>query len=145
MAKLKIEGLPQRDGEYDLDISRFTGSELHTVKEISGVRAGELQEALAAGDYDLVVAMTVIVLRRAGQTVDPAEIMEAEVGAITVDFDDAEVVEEEIPPPSAQPSGNSSSSDGAASENGGTETSGPGSSEPGDQPPSPLKAIGSLG
>jgi hypothetical protein len=146
MAKLKIEGVPPYDGEYDLDIAAFTGTELHTIKQISGVRAGELQDGLQAGDYDLVVAFTVIVLQRAGQDVDPAAIMNATVGSITVDLqtEDAEVVDERPPVSSPTPNGSENSLGAGLSSNESTEPSGSPSPDAGDPPANLLKAIGSL-
>jgi hypothetical protein len=146
MSKLKIEGVPPYDGDYDLDIAAFTGTELHTIKQISGIRAGELQEGLTAGDYDLVVAFTVIVLQRAGQDVDPAAIMAATVGAITVDLqtEDAEVVDERPPVSSPTPNGGENSSGVGPSSTESTEPSGSTSADTGDPPANLLKAIGSL-
>lgn len=145
MATLKIEGVPPHDGEYDLDIARLKGSDLHLIKEISGVRVNELQEALEAGDYDLVVAMAVIVLRRAGRTVEPAEIMEAEIGALTVDFGD-DAVEEERPLASTPtPNGQPNSTDVGPNADTKFEPSGPTSSDTGDEPANPLRAIGNPG
>jgi hypothetical protein len=145
MSKLKIEGVPPHDGDYDLDIAAFTGAELHTIKQISGVRAGELQEGLTAGDYDLVVAFTVIVLQRAGQNVDPAAIMAAEVGSITIDLNesDAEVVEERPPVSSPTPNGSENSLGAGPSSNESTEPSGSPSLDAGGQPVSLPEAIGS--
>jgi hypothetical protein len=143
MSKLLIEGVPPYDGGYDLDLAGFTGRELHTIKEISGVRGGELQEALQAGDYDLVVAFAVIVLRRAGKDVDPDEIMNAEVGAITVDLETQATEEEERPPATATPGGEENSNDGVANDNAGTTTSGSPSTDDGVLSPNRLEVIGS--
>lgn len=107
MATIKVRGVPPFDGDYPFDAASFNGRELHTIKEISGVRGGELGEALKAGDYDLVVAFTVIVLRRAGLTVHPDQILEADIGAIEVDLDDEQEAEER-PPDSAPPNGDES-------------------------------------
>ena len=146
MPKLKIEGIPAYNGSYDLDVAGFTGRELHTIKEISGVRANELQDAFVAGDYDLVVAFTVITLRRAGKIVNPDEIMDAEVGSITIDVDDDVVGEDEERPPASSPTpnGDENSSGVGASANEPTQSSGSPSSDGGDDLPSPLRAIGSL-
>ena len=109
MAELIID-IPPFTGSYELATDGFTGDELHEIKKISGVRAGELSEAITAGDYDLVVAFAVIALRRAGVTVDPAQIMAATVGSITVIPD--EEVEPVRPPASAATSGDASSPGG---------------------------------
>lgn len=44
----------------------FTNRELHIIKQVSGVRAGQLFEAMEAGDSDLVVALAHIAVRRSG-------------------------------------------------------------------------------
>jgi hypothetical protein len=69
LSALKITGIPGFDGEYPLDVSYFTNRELHTIKELSKVRAGELSEALQAGDNDVLVALAVIAVQRAGKPV----------------------------------------------------------------------------
>lgn len=46
----------------------FTNRELHLVKQIAGVRAGELGDALEHRDNDVIVALAHIALRRAGRT-----------------------------------------------------------------------------
>ncbi len=47
MAKLKIDtNIPALDGEFELDTSYFTNRELHMIKKLSGLRAGEFEEAV---------------------------------------------------------------------------------------------------
>lgn len=68
MAKITISGVAPFDGDYDLDDARaFNGHELHLIKKVAGVRLGEIGEALKAGDYDLIVAVTAIAVWRAGK------------------------------------------------------------------------------
>lgn len=50
----------------------LNGHELHLIKTMSGVRAGELEEALEAGDFDVILAFAAVALRRAGRKV-PSE------------------------------------------------------------------------
>jgi hypothetical protein len=95
--KIIIERVPPYDGEYEFDDSSFTNRELHTIKQISGVRPGEFLEAGAALDNDLVVALTIIALRRAGHTVNEDAIWDAEVGRIT--FADSAAAGDAGPPP----------------------------------------------
>ena len=120
MPILKVEGVPPLDGVYDLDVSSFNGTELHIIKQETetakrpGVRAGELLDALAAGDNDLLLAFALIVLRRAGKG-EPAVlrgvVWEAPPGAVTVDFSEAEKAameaEEVGSPPVSEPEENS--------------------------------------
>jgi hypothetical protein len=108
MPTLKIEGVPPLDGDYDLDITTFTNRELHIIKQESGVRAGELEEAFSAGDNDLLVAITLIILRRAEKG-EPAQlrdmIWDAAAGAVQIDLTDAEKAEEDeqVVPPASEP------------------------------------------
>src|SRR5512146_1587205 len=68
MLKITLTGLPPFDGQFDLDFaSPFTMRELHWIKEIAGVRVGELDEAGQKGDSDLLLAFTVIAAYRAGK------------------------------------------------------------------------------
>lgn len=90
MDKIKIEGVLPYDGEYDLDVSYFTNRELNIIKRLSGVRAGELDEAFGAGDNDLIVALAVIALRRAGKTAAEDAIWDAPSGKITFVADEVE-------------------------------------------------------
>jgi hypothetical protein len=49
MATLVIEGvLPGWDGRYEFPDFSFTNGELYRIKQMSGIRAGELIEALEA-------------------------------------------------------------------------------------------------
>lgn len=64
--RVKIEGVAGFDGEYEVDQAAFTMGDLRLIKSIAGVRAGELDEALRAGDVDVLVAITIIALRRSG-------------------------------------------------------------------------------
>ena len=50
----------------------FTNRELHLIKQIAGVRAGELFDAMEVGDNDLVVALAHIAVKRAGRTGRPS-------------------------------------------------------------------------
>jgi hypothetical protein len=143
MAKLKIAGVPPLDGDYDLDISAFTNRELHTIKEIAGVRAGELKAAMEASDNDLVVAFAVIVLRRAGKQVHPDQLWDAELGAISFEVGETEVVER--PPVLASPSGIENGPADSDAPNGSMHPSGASSSDGGDQPPNHLSPIGPPG
>src|SRR3954469_25042893 len=95
---LTVAGIAGLDGSYDLDLGKFQNEELHTIKKITGVRAGELEDAIQAGDNDLMVAFAGIALRRAGRQVDASHLWKADVGSITVDFGEPE---EEVRPPTS--------------------------------------------
>lgn len=80
--KIVVKDLAPYDGEYPFE-GDFTMRELHTIKRISGIRAGELDEALNAGDTDILVAITVIAMERAGQKGIEDDIWNAKPGSIT--------------------------------------------------------------
>jgi hypothetical protein len=101
MPQIKIEGVPPYDGEYELDMN-FTNRDLHTIKQISGVRAGDLNDALEHKDLDLVVALAVNALRRAGKPIDMDVLWDSEAGKILLVADD----DADPPPqPNGQPNG----------------------------------------
>lgn len=129
MPKLIITDIAGLNGEYDFGLASFTNRELHLIKQESGVRAGELGEAFAARDNDLLVALAMITLQRAGKG-DISQfkdlLWDADAGKITFDLTDEEKAEakqeEMLPPPSAPDAGSelnlSERDSGAASGNG---------------------------
>lgn len=103
MAKLKIENIDGLEGEYEFDPSYFTNRELHLIKRETGIRAGELQDAVEAGDNDLVVTLAYIALLRAGKKLPNADMLwDASAGTITLDLEEEGEAEG---PPSPPPSG----------------------------------------
>ncbi len=101
MAKLVIEGVHGLNGEYETDFSYFTNREWRTIKELSGVRMGEFEKAMEAGDNDLIVAMTVIALRRRNIDVNVDALWDAEAGKILLRMDDEDAGDDALPPVSA--------------------------------------------
>ena len=106
---------PRFDGDHELDVEaqQFNGWELHIIKKISGLRPLEYQEALEEGDYDLVIALAVVALIRAGKLdrrrfQEAADgLLEAEAGKITM----TETPGDASPPQPAPPaSGNTGGS-----------------------------------
>jgi hypothetical protein len=78
------------DGVYTLEIETFNGREWHLIKDVAGVRMGEFDDAIAAADYDLIVAFATIAIVRDGKVKkDQArrlaeELMELDTGSIEV-------------------------------------------------------------
>lgn len=113
MDKLIIEGSPYA-GEYDCDdISDFVSSlnmgELHRIKKLTGLRAGEFGEAFDTGDSDLTVGIAAVVLERNGKRVVDDLLWKAT--AIRVSIGDDGEEDDASPPdgtPSPTPSGGSS-------------------------------------
>lgn len=71
----------------------FTYRELQTIKQITGCRPAELEDALTSGDPDIVVALATICAARAGHKISADDLFDLEVGAITIDGDESDVDE----------------------------------------------------
>ena len=98
--RFRVTGVPPYDGEYEISLEQFfNGDELHFIKKRSGVRAGELEEAFRAGDYDVILGIAVIAMERAGVTVDPDVIWKAQLGKIEFIADE----EADAGPPASTP------------------------------------------
>lgn len=123
MAKLTINGIAGLDGDYEFDDSRFTMRDFHTIKRISGVRAGELTDAYLSGDTDLRLAIAVIALERNGRTGVEQDLWNAELGAIKLELGDGD----DDSPPADRAAGSTTSSGGSST---------PDSDRP-ENPPSP--------
>lgn len=100
MDKVVLKNVMPYDGEYDIDTSYFTNREFHTIKRIAGVRAGELDEALTAGDMDVVVAVAVIALQRSGTPFDEDTLWDSKAGSIELIAGESE---DDAGPPDLQP------------------------------------------
>jgi hypothetical protein len=113
MDRIVINGVAGYNGEHPFDASYFTNKELHTIKRIAGVRAGEIQAAFAAGDNDLIVAFAVIALERNGKTVYEEALWNATVGCIEFVADTA-AKEEDADPPANGPEETSNAVNGSS-------------------------------
>jgi hypothetical protein len=78
---------PEGERRYPIP-ETFTYREIGTIKRVSGIRAGELEAALAAGDVDVIVALAVICATRAGETVTAADFENLDFGAIGIEGED---------------------------------------------------------
>jgi hypothetical protein len=94
VAKLKITGVAGLEGEFAFD-PVYSHRDFRTIKRLSGVRAAEVMDALNAGDLEVVVAMAVITLERAGVPFTEDQIWDSDAGSITIVADE----EEEASPP----------------------------------------------
>ena len=98
----QIDDLPPFTGKHPLDISYFTNRELHTIKRLAGIRAGELEEAFEAGDTDLILAFAVIALERNGIQVGKQaeeELWNAPLGKMQLVIEEDEPAEDDAGPP----------------------------------------------
>ena len=65
-----------------------TYREMKEIRTISGYKPAELEQALAGGDGDLMVALAVIAAKREGITLNPDQLMGLDFGDITVEPDE---------------------------------------------------------
>lgn len=56
----------QINGDYSLDLATLTNYDYHVIKDVSGVVAGSLGDAMSEGDQEVMIAFVAIVLIRAG-------------------------------------------------------------------------------
>lgn len=112
--KMIVTGLGRPlDGEYEFDLAGMftighpdclTNREGHTIKQMTGLRAGEFQDALSVGDSDTFVALATVVLNRAGKRFDPDLLWDSPIGAgIQILPEQIEEDDDDIPPASGQP------------------------------------------
>lgn len=137
--KIVISGIPGFDGAYPLDDDvGWTMRELNIIKRISGVRAGEIPEAIEAGDTDVLGSIAVIAVRQSGKEWQRFEALlwDSSFGSISIEDDDEGTAGEAVPliPTPPQDSGNNEAT---------PEGSGSDSSDDGDDHPEMnLRAIG---
>lgn len=97
MAVRIVIELPSGERTFDVP-DPMTYRELGNIKRMTGYRAGEIGEALIAGDTDAVLALAVVASARAGDPVTLEQLENLEVGALRVVAD-----EEEDPTEAAAP------------------------------------------
>ena len=114
MIVLTLEGVAPWDGRYELADFGFTNRELFEIKKLSGIRAGELIEALDANDTAAFVGVAVVVLARHGKTIDPDDLWNAAVGSIVLD-----IVADDADPPTVAATPSSESETGSPAERSG--------------------------
>lgn len=86
--KVTVEGV-----EYPLDLSEMTGREVGVLKRVGHIKGvGDLPEALQAGDLEVVVAVAVIAMSRAGVTADAERLLDAKMGVIRIDAGEGDAV-----------------------------------------------------
>jgi len=65
----------------------FTYREMGRIKTLTGIRAGEIEDALLAGDTDVIIAIAQIAAERAGDTAPIEALENLEFGAIRVEVE----------------------------------------------------------
>lgn len=99
MASLTLKRSDGREHEYEIPES-LTFREAGLVKRMSGVRGGEIAEALRLGDAEVIAALAVIAVRRTGEPITEDEILDMEVTDLKLK-EDEEPEPEESPTPAA--------------------------------------------
>ena len=89
MASEIIIAWPEAEKRYTLPTS-YTYREMGKIKRLTGLRSAEIEDALLAGDTDVIVAIAVIAAERSGDTVDVDKIDDLQFGAIRVEADDSD-------------------------------------------------------
>lgn len=108
MERIVLTGVAPYDGEYEIDFE-FNNAELHTIKRVAGIRAGEFNEALEKGDNDLNVAIAIIALQQAGKPVEEERIWQAKPGFLSIEDDvEADPTEPQAQKPATPSSGDAS-------------------------------------
>ncbi len=126
--RIKVQGIPAFDGEYDLDIGDqpLNALEWRWVKKISGYLPFTIDDGLSGGDPDVVIALAVVAMQRAGKITRDQVLMTADQLA-DLPFDDAHILllagDVEDPPPVSPPtSGQQESENGSSGSSGGDST-----------------------
>ncbi len=88
--RIKIDGIPAFEGEYDLDISDqpLNALEWRWVKKVSGYLPFTIDDGLAGGDPDVVIALAVIAMQRAGK-ITRDQVLQTADQLADMPFDDA--------------------------------------------------------
>lgn len=102
--KIIIKGIGGIDGEYDLDIAAMldfghpetlTQREAHKIKKATGLRLGELEDAVDSGDSDMVIAFAIVALDRAKKRYDIESLWDAPLGAVVLEADEQQPASDE--------------------------------------------------
>lgn len=100
-----IEGVPPHDGEYEIDFTSLDMDEFHLIKRLTGIVAGELEDALARIDTDVFVGLAAVVIQRSGKRITANvenQLWKAKLGQIRVKLepDSPPVMSQKTPPSS---------------------------------------------
>lgn len=104
MANEIIIEWPEGPKRYPMPES-FTYREMGRIKTLTGIRAGEIEDALLAGDTDLIIAIAQIAAERAGDAAPIEALENLSFGAIRVEVeeDPTTAAEEAAPVESGAP------------------------------------------
>lgn len=88
MPKVIVKTGTTQDGEYELDLSRFTTRERAYIRKVAGTLPIDFLEAWFGGDPMTVVATVGVMMQRAGKEPDLDVILDAEETALVIDYSD---------------------------------------------------------
>ena len=134
-------GTPQ-DGEYELDLSHFSWRERAFITEVSGVTPPEYLKKWFDVDPMTVLATVAVMMQRVGKVPNLETLMDADEGAITVDYSDLLQEDDDASPPDGASPPSESEGDEKSEE---SASSGPTSKESSDGPGTPQSGTGSHG
>lgn len=86
MMTLVINGAPPWDGRYEFEDFAFTNMELYEIRQLSGLRAAELIDALDANDTAAYVGVAMVILKRHGHRLLAEDLWDAKVGSIQIEL-----------------------------------------------------------
>jgi hypothetical protein len=118
MPKIIVSTGGTQDGDYDLDLSRFTWRERAYITEVSGTLPPEFIKKWFDNDPLTVLATVGVMMQRTGIVPNLDAILDADDTAITIDYSDlvdegdAESPPAEASPPSESDSGEKSDDEG---------------------------------
>jgi hypothetical protein len=88
MPKIIVNTGGTQDGEYDLDLSRFTWRERAYITEVSGTLPPEFIKKWFDNDPMTILATVGVMMQRAGKIPNLDAIMDADDTALTIDYTD---------------------------------------------------------
>lgn len=105
MPKVIVKTGTTQDGEFDLDLSKFSWRERAFITEISGTTPVEFAKKWFSVDPKTVIATVAVMMQRAGRNPDLDVLFDADETALTIDYSDLEEEEseEDSPPVEASP------------------------------------------
>ena len=122
-----IKGIPPHDGEYELDLSSINMEEFHMIKRLTGLVAGEVEDALMRIDTDVFVGLAAVVIQRSGKRVTQNvenQLWKSPLGALSVRLEpDAPLAESQKTPESSSDEPEPQSAATGSSGNGGKDAS----------------------
>lgn len=122
MPKIIVSTGGTQDGEYDLDLTRFTWRERAYITEVSGTLPPEYIQKWFANDPMTILATVGVMMQRAGKVPNLDAIMDADETALTIDYsdliDESEEAEGDASPPDEASPPSESEGDEKSDENG---------------------------